>query len=144
MSLKKDEQSAAPDLVGKELATTARRQLSRLQAKRVVVVVVAAEASCATQHRMAAVENCMVIDVFQSNENKKRLRVRDPVPTRPRAHTDGRRAKESRPFILNRSYIPIFLYLSQTHDQSKPNIVVCVKSQINSLPVKLPHFTCYT
>ena len=58
MSLKKDEQSAVPDLVGKELATTARRQLSLLQAKRVVV---AAEASCVTQHRMATVEYCMVM-----------------------------------------------------------------------------------
>ena len=44
VSLKKDEQSAAPDLVGKELATTARRQLSLLQTERV-----AAAASCARQ-----------------------------------------------------------------------------------------------
>lgn len=45
VSLKKDEQSAAPDLVGKELATTARRQSSLLQTERVVV---AAAVSCAT------------------------------------------------------------------------------------------------
>ncbi len=44
VSLKKDEQSAAPDLVGKELATTARRQLSLLQTERL-----AAAASCARQ-----------------------------------------------------------------------------------------------
>ena len=57
LSLKKDEQSAAPDLVGKELATTARRQSSLLQTARVVV---AAAVSCATL-RMAIVENCMVM-----------------------------------------------------------------------------------
>lgn len=45
VSLKKDEQSAAPDLVGKELATTARRQLSLLQTR----VVLAAAVSCPTQ-----------------------------------------------------------------------------------------------
>ncbi len=56
VSLKKDEQSAAPDLVGKELATTARRQLSLLQAARVVV---AAAISCATQ--IMATENCIVM-----------------------------------------------------------------------------------
>ena len=54
VSLKKDEQSAAPDLVGKELATTARRQLSLLQAARVVVVAVAA-VSC-TMHKTATAE----------------------------------------------------------------------------------------
>ena len=57
VSLKKDEQSAAPDLVGKELATTARRQSSLLQTARVVV---AAAVSCATL-RMAIVENCMMM-----------------------------------------------------------------------------------
>lgn len=57
VSLKKDEQSATPDLVGKELATTARRQLSLLQTERVVV---AAAVSCATQ-RMAIVEKCIVV-----------------------------------------------------------------------------------
>lgn len=46
VSLKKDEQSAAPDLVGKALATTARRQLSLSHTERVVV---AAAVSCATQ-----------------------------------------------------------------------------------------------
>ena len=56
VSLKKDEQSAAPDLVGKELATTARRQSSLLQAARVVV---AAAVSCA-MHRMATEKNCIV------------------------------------------------------------------------------------
>ena len=57
VSLKKDEQSAAPDLVGKELATTARRQLSLLQTARVVV---AAAVSCATQI-MATKENSIVM-----------------------------------------------------------------------------------
>ena len=57
VSLKKDEQSAAPDLVGKALATTARRQLSLLQAERVVV---AAAVSCAT-HMMVREEKCMVV-----------------------------------------------------------------------------------
>ena len=56
VSLKKDEQSAAPDLVGKELATTARRQSSLLQTARVVV---AAAVSCA-MHRMATEGNCIV------------------------------------------------------------------------------------
>ena len=51
VSLKKDEQSAVPDLVGKELATTARRQLSLLQAERVVV---AAAVSCATPRMVRA------------------------------------------------------------------------------------------
>ena len=68
VSLKKDEQSAAPDLVGKELATTARRQLSLLQAKRVVV---AAEASCVTQHRMATVGNCMAMSsIHEAGETR--------------------------------------------------------------------------
>lgn len=58
VSLKKDEQSAAPDLVGKELATTARRQLSLLQTARVVEV--AAAVSCATQ-RMATYEKSIVM-----------------------------------------------------------------------------------
>ena len=71
VSLKKDEQSAVPDLVGKELATTARRQLSLLQAKRVVV---AAKASCATQHRMATVENCMVMSSIHETRKTKILR----------------------------------------------------------------------
>lgn len=57
VSLKKDEQSAAPDLVGKELATTARRQSSLLHTARVVV---AAAVSCAT-HRMVIAENFMVM-----------------------------------------------------------------------------------
>ena len=68
VSLKKDEQSAAPDLVGKELATTARRQSSLLQAKRVVV---AAEASCVTQHRRATVETCMVMSsIYEIRKTK--------------------------------------------------------------------------
>ena len=71
VSLKKDEQSAVPDLVGKELATTARRQLSLLQAKRVVV---AAKASCATQHRMATVGNCMVMSSIHETRKTKILR----------------------------------------------------------------------
>ena len=75
VSLKKDEQSAAPDLVGKELATTARRQLSLLQAKRVVV---AAEASCATQHRMATVESCMVMSPIQETRKAKTPRFVHP------------------------------------------------------------------
>ena len=49
VSLKKDEQSAAPDLVGKELATTARRQSSLLQTERVVV----AAAASGARHRTA-------------------------------------------------------------------------------------------
>ena len=57
VSLKKDEQSAAPDLVGKELATTARRQSSLLQTERVVV---AAAISCAMQ-RMATEEKCIAM-----------------------------------------------------------------------------------
>ena len=57
MSLKKEEQSAAPDLVGKALATTARRQLSLSQTERVVV---AAAASCATQ-RMVREDKCIVM-----------------------------------------------------------------------------------
>lgn len=57
VSLKKDEQSAAPDLVGKELATTARRQSSLLQTERVVV---AAAVSCAMQ-RMATEEKCIAM-----------------------------------------------------------------------------------
>lgn len=57
VSLKKDEQSAAPDLVGNELATTARRQSSLLQTERVVV---AAAVSCATQ-RMVTAEKCIVM-----------------------------------------------------------------------------------
>lgn len=68
MSLKKDEQSAAPDLVGKELATTARRQSSLLQAKRVVV---AAEARCVTQHRMATVKICMAMSsIHETGETR--------------------------------------------------------------------------
>lgn len=57
VSLKKDEQSAAPDLVGNALATTARRQLSLLQAERVVV---AAAVSCTTQ-RMVRENKCIVV-----------------------------------------------------------------------------------
>ena len=57
VALKKDEQSAAPDRVGKELATTARRQLSRLQTARVVV---AAAVSCAKQ-RIATKETYIVM-----------------------------------------------------------------------------------
>lgn len=57
VSLKKDEQSAAPDLVGKELATTARRQSSLSQTERVVV---AAAVSWAMQ-RMATEEKCIVM-----------------------------------------------------------------------------------
>ena len=65
VSLKKDEQSAAPDLVGKELATTARRQSSLLQTARVVV---AAAVSCAT-HRMVTAAYCMVRSlVFDTRE----------------------------------------------------------------------------
>lgn len=57
VSLKKDEQSAAPDLVGKELATTARRQLSLLHTERVVV---AAAVSC-TMQRTVREERCIVM-----------------------------------------------------------------------------------
>lgn len=57
VSLKKDEQSAAPDLVGKELATTARRQSSLLQTERVVV---AAAVNCAMQ-RMATEQKCIAM-----------------------------------------------------------------------------------
>lgn len=71
VSLKKDEQSAAPDLVGKELATTARRQSSLLQTARVVV---AAAVSCAT-HRMVTAENCMV---RSSNLNTRKIRYQAP------------------------------------------------------------------
>ena len=66
VSLKKDEQSAAPDLVGNELATTARRQSSLLQTARVVVAAV----SCATL-RMAIVEKCMMMG---SNVNASKAR----------------------------------------------------------------------
>lgn len=57
VSLKKDEQSAAPDLVGKALATTARRQLSLLQTERVVVV---AAVSCTTPKKVGE-EKCIVV-----------------------------------------------------------------------------------
>lgn len=50
VSLKKDEQSAAPDMVVKALATTARKQLSLLHAA----------VSCATQ-RMVREDKCIVV-----------------------------------------------------------------------------------
>ena len=59
VSLKNEEQSAAPDLVGKELATTARRQLSLSQPARVVV---AAAVSRATK-RTAKEERCIVMAI---------------------------------------------------------------------------------
>lgn len=67
VSLKKEEQSAAPDLVGNELATTARRQSSLLQTERVVV---AAAISCATQ-RMVMEEKCIVM-AWNLDANKAR------------------------------------------------------------------------
>lgn len=63
MSSKKDEQSAAPDLVGKALATTARRQLSRLQTERVVV---AARVSCATQRTVREDERILMNSDFNA------------------------------------------------------------------------------
>ena len=57
VSLKKEEQSAAPDLVGKELATIARRQLSLLQTESVLV---AAAVSCATQRTATYVERIVM------------------------------------------------------------------------------------
>lgn len=85
VSLKKEEQSAAPDLVGKELATTALRQLSRLQTERVVV---AAAVSCTTQRKATEEKGIMMpLDLQRQRQDTRTHVLRYE-------HSDGRRESD--------------------------------------------------